>query len=309
MYDTTAGKNTIVFHGGTTSMHNKRIHGGEIALRSWFGFRKYIHVNCAGLAEEGRYPETLGEEESISTFSNDDLFPPAEYIQSKIKQNDIVFLGTTHRKPKSLNFIAELIPTLENYGVTHIGLEIPSDQQEKIDSFLKTGQGLDEIQLHFAMDCPEYRRLFQILRESGGPVPIAIDLPRSEYDDDISRDEWMARELLKVHDSEPATKILVIVGNLHIFKKLEFQEHVPNKHLSIREYIQRKRPSIRMWSVGQLIDEHPKECDFFRRYSSLPSAVALDVDERHRGWKLQYQYDIAILPTECFDLVDGVVVY
>lgn len=85
MYDTTAGKNTIVFHGGTTSMHNKRIHGGEIALKSWFGFRKYIHVNCAGLAEEGQYPETPGEEESTSTFSNDDLFSPAEYIQSKLQ--------------------------------------------------------------------------------------------------------------------------------------------------------------------------------------------------------------------------------
>ena len=61
VYDTTAGKNMIVFHNGTTSMHNKRVHGGEIGLRSWFGFQKFIHVNCAGLAEEGRYPETPGE--------------------------------------------------------------------------------------------------------------------------------------------------------------------------------------------------------------------------------------------------------
>jgi hypothetical protein len=103
-------------------------------------------------------------------------------------------------------------------------------------------------------------------------------------------------ELLKLIDSKPAAKILVIVGSLHVLKKLEWQDHVPNKHLSIREYIQQKKPSIRMWSVGQLIDEHPEECDFFRRYSSLLGAVALDVDERHRGWKLQYQYNIAILP-------------
>ena len=64
-----------------------------------------------------------------------------------------------------------------------------------------------------------------------------------------------------------------------------------------------------MWSVGQLINENPGECDFFRSYSSLPGSVALDVDERHRGWKLQYQYNIAILPVECFELVDGVIVY
>jgi len=57
MYDTTVGKNMIVYHTGTTSMHNQHIHGGEIALKSWLGFSKYIHVNCAGLAQEGRYPE------------------------------------------------------------------------------------------------------------------------------------------------------------------------------------------------------------------------------------------------------------
>ena len=245
----------------------------------------------------------------VIPFAGDDIFSPAEYIQTKLQQNDIVFLGTTHKKPRILKFIAELIPTLEKCGVSHIGLEIPSDQQRKIDSFMETGKGLDKIQFHVQIDCPEYRHLFQVLREFRGPVPVALDLPYSKYDGDISRDEWMAMELLKLKDSEPAGKILVIVGSLHILKKLEIQEHVPYKHLSIREYIQQEKPSIRMCSVGQLIDEHPKECDFFRRYSPLPGSVALDVDERHRGWKLQYQYDIAILPTECFELVDGVIVY
>lgn len=57
IYDTTIWDDMIVFHTGTTSLHNKRIHGGEIALRSWLGFSKHIHVNCAGLVQEGRYPE------------------------------------------------------------------------------------------------------------------------------------------------------------------------------------------------------------------------------------------------------------
>jgi hypothetical protein len=41
---------------GTTSEHNKRIHGGEIMLKSILGFKKYIHVNCNGYVREGRYP-------------------------------------------------------------------------------------------------------------------------------------------------------------------------------------------------------------------------------------------------------------
>ncbi|MCD4676688.1 MAG: hypothetical protein K8S18_11945 [Desulfobacula sp.] len=57
MYDTKLGQDTIVFHGGTTNLFNTRIHGGEILLKSWLGFNKYIHVNCAGYVREGRYPE------------------------------------------------------------------------------------------------------------------------------------------------------------------------------------------------------------------------------------------------------------
>ena len=56
-YDTKLGKNMIVFERGTTDRFNTRIHGGEILLRSWLGFAKYIHVNCAGYIREGRYPE------------------------------------------------------------------------------------------------------------------------------------------------------------------------------------------------------------------------------------------------------------
>ena len=58
-YDTTMGKNMIVFDWRGTAAHNKRVHGGEIMLRSWLGFRRYIHVNCNGLVKEGRYPKDV----------------------------------------------------------------------------------------------------------------------------------------------------------------------------------------------------------------------------------------------------------
>jgi uncharacterized iron-regulated protein len=78
--------------------------------------------------------------------ASDDLISPANYLRAKLKQNDIIFLGTTHRKPDILGFIADLIPSLKGLGVTHISLEIPSNQQKKIDTFIKTGDGLTEIQ-------------------------------------------------------------------------------------------------------------------------------------------------------------------
>ena len=55
-YDTTLGKDMIIFTWRGTEQYNKRGHGGEIMLRSVLGFRRYIHVNCTGLVKEGRYP-------------------------------------------------------------------------------------------------------------------------------------------------------------------------------------------------------------------------------------------------------------
>ncbi len=56
-YDTTLGNNMIIFQGGVTSGYNLREHGGDIRLESFLGFRKNIAVNCAGLVQEGIYPE------------------------------------------------------------------------------------------------------------------------------------------------------------------------------------------------------------------------------------------------------------
>ena len=56
-YDTTLGDNMIVFSPGGTHEHNKRIHGGDIRLKSWLGFKKNIAVNCNGVVSEGVYPE------------------------------------------------------------------------------------------------------------------------------------------------------------------------------------------------------------------------------------------------------------
>ena len=55
-YNTTHGDDMIVFTGHGTSKYNKRIHGGDLKLKSWLGFRKNIAVNCTGLVTEGVYP-------------------------------------------------------------------------------------------------------------------------------------------------------------------------------------------------------------------------------------------------------------
>lgn len=52
-YDTKIGKDMIVFENGVTNAFNIRIHGGDLSLKSLFGFTKSIHINCAGYIREG----------------------------------------------------------------------------------------------------------------------------------------------------------------------------------------------------------------------------------------------------------------
>ena len=66
---------------------------------------------------------------------------PRAYILDKFQSHDLVFLGTRHKREPILQFISNLIPILHDAGVTHIGLEICSDQQDKIDHFIETGAG------------------------------------------------------------------------------------------------------------------------------------------------------------------------
>ena len=87
------------------------------------------------------------------------------YILTKLQSHSIVFLGTRHKQPPILNFISELLTALNDSGVTRIGLEIASDQQGIIDHFMKTGAGLDDVQIHPQIDCQEYQNLFIVFRD------------------------------------------------------------------------------------------------------------------------------------------------
>lgn len=158
--------------------------------------------------------------------------PPQAYVLEAFKQNDLVLLGTIHRKPPILRFIKDLIPHLKDAGVTHIGLEIPTDQQGNIDKYMTTGNGLMDIYLHPQIECPEYRELLKTLRNldhGKRPSVVAIDLPKNIYGGKISRDEWMGRTIAGVFKTDSAVKFLVIVGNFHVLKTIEWQEHVPGK--------------------------------------------------------------------------------
>jgi uncharacterized iron-regulated protein len=120
---------------------------------------------------------------------------------------------------------------------------------------MNTGAGVNDIQIHTQIDYPEYRNLFCVLRSldpNKTPTPIALDLPKSKYKEPISRDEWMAKSIEIIFQKNPNAKMLVVVGDLHILKKLDWQDHVPNPHRSIRKYLAEKRRKLRILSIPSI---------------------------------------------------------
>ena len=119
----------------------------------------------------------------------------------------------------------------------------------------------------------------------------------------------MVESIVGIFGNHPEAKVLVVVGNNHVLKKLDWEDHVPSKTESIRSYLSEVFPEISAFSIGQLIDENSSECDFTRRFSHMDGTVAMDCDDSFRGWKIGLTSAMAIKPTEPCELVDGIIVY
>ncbi len=237
---------------------------------------------------------------------------PQSYVLQKLKSHDIIFLGTTHKKEPILKFAAGLIPQLYETGTTYLALEISSDQQDKIDSFVQTGNDLSDIELHPQIDCTEYRVLLMTIRsfdKSKRLTVVALDLPRSMYQGKINRDEWMARSIAKIFHRNPNAKVLVMVGNLHVLKKIERGNRVSNPRGPIRSYLNVLTPHRSMFSIGQRIDESSNGCDFTNAFSYLEGTVAMGCDGRFAGWRIGFMPSGPTKPIEACDMLDGVIVY
>ena len=238
--------------------------------------------------------------------------PPRCYIVEKLKTHDIVFMGTTHKQPRILQFIGTLLPHLHRAGVTHVALEIASDQQNCIQHFLNGGTGLDSVKLHAAIDCTHYRHLLQSMREipeAIRPQILGVDLPADQYGGPISRDQWIARELSAITRNRRDAKVLVIIGALHVLRKLEWDSPRQRDHGAIRTQLQALQPGLALFSVVNLVSTIESDCDFSRAYGHKTSIQALDLTPRFRSWRLGFTRWLAIRPTPPHELVDGLIVY
>lgn len=242
-------------------------------------------------------------------------FPTQEartYILQKGADHDIVFMGTTHRQPLILNFIADLLPWLHTAGITHLALEVAGDQQARIDHYLTCGKGLAAIELHQAIDCPRYRHLLTILRKLAPalrPQVVALDLPSDRYNGAIDRDTHMAAALDDLFKTDPEAKVLAILGTFHVLRQLRWVRRISNGHRAIRTMLSQQRPELSMFSVAHILSQTDPLCDFSSRISPVPGSLALDVDHVFDRWRLGLTECLAIQSSPTRHLLDGLIVH
>lgn len=250
--------------------------------------------------------------EDTVEFGHNHFVNPYSYILEKFKIFDVVLLGTKHRQKSILDFISGILPGLHEAGVSHLGLEIASDQQEYIDFYMENGIGMHKIKLHHAIDCFAYRNLLKIIRKLGQKntlKPVALDLPPSLYESHWNRDEWMAKSICRVLNKDPDAKILVIVGNLHALKNIIWDENVPNKNGVIRSYLSEFYPDLKVFSIYQCINDMPMENGLSNQFTKNFITVAFDCTDEFSDYKMNILEMVAAKPMIANEITDGIVIY
>jgi hypothetical protein len=193
----------------------------------------------------------------LSGYLRQNWMSPEDYVVSKFKDHDIVFLGEYHRIRHDAQFVQDLIPLLYEVGVRNLGIELgDSDCQGKVDGLLNAPEYNEQLsrQLFFNLDSAwgyvEYEDLYRAawrLNRSlapGAPKFRIINLcyklnsdfrkqEKSMTDADWQKvfwkgdyDEYMAKVILKEF-VEKREKALVYSGLAHSFTR--YQEPLMNK--------------------------------------------------------------------------------
>lgn len=231
--------------------------------------------------------------------------PAERFVMARIQTHDAVFLGTRHRRPKLLQFIGNLLITASREGLTHVGLEIASDQQTRLDRFMAGTDGPEKIRIDPNIDCHGYRQLLVKIRASGLKA-MALDLPLENWSSAITRDQWMADQLADTFSRSPGARFLVVVGNFHALKQIQWR--APNLPTGgIRHTLSDLRPDLRLFSLAQSINQQPGQCPYADRFGGSSAPIA--VITTHRSPPPGFLRLAAAWPMTGQEAVDAVIVY
>lgn len=122
----------------------------------------------------------------------------------------------------SARLVSDIVEAYTGFGkCIDVGLEISSEAQKNIESFMSGDSDLSAIRINTFVSHKEYKNMlrnFKALKAGGKCVRVfGIDIPDTVP---IEKDVWMARVISTIAGDNP---MLVLVGNRHTFKKVEWK--------------------------------------------------------------------------------------
>jgi hypothetical protein len=101
-----------------------------------------VVISCSPFPE--LHPAAQNNDNALSAYLTEDWTTPEDYIVSKFKDHDIVFIGEMHYIKHDPLLIQAVIPKLYQAGIYNLGMEFANfSDQEKIDR-LTTGRRYDQ---------------------------------------------------------------------------------------------------------------------------------------------------------------------
>ncbi len=220
-------------------------------------------------------------------------------IVNQLKPNTFTIIGETHKHPESLTFFQLLISDhLKQNKCLTVGLEIASNQQLIIDKIKQGRAVVSDIVIPPMIDHPAFRKmindLVKLQQKHECLKLIAID---AGNDIDLDRDKWMAINLAETIGETP---ILVLLGGLHILKRVDWDLSMTKGSPSVSEIL---------FSKGYNIKTYPqiwtdKTCDEKNRFIKSDKAESLDLLNDHFISMLN-----AFAYKNAADVVDGILLW
>jgi len=230
---------------------------------------------------------------------------PKPYFLSRLAHQDVILFGTRHDRPSTTRFFMDFLPILAGLGITHVGLEIASDQQTSLDNFARSGRGLHDIDVFHVIDSPEYRCLLDVIRLCE-LKPVAMDLPPALWNTEYTRDGWMAKRLCSVFQHAPRAKAAVLVGNLHTIKNVRWIDPL-KRDMFLPGHLSEFEPGLEVLSI--LADyEDPGQCCHMRETLSKTEKPVL-IETRGLDLRLKVLNLLAARPMMADEVTDAVMMF
>lgn len=139
-----------------------------------------------------------------------------------------IILGEMHGTQQIPRFVGDVACAAANLGAVRVGLEIPVEEQQRIDSFIAS-KGDDGARKALTLGSRFWSEPFQDGRRSQAVAALleslrqlhqrGADLRVLAYDaGGADRDSSMAKQLLSAFAAEPTARFVVLSGNLHARK-------------------------------------------------------------------------------------------